>query len=393
MMKKNTDNFEHILKNALLEDRSLSADLVNETQRKLHNKEATSMRLNNKQPLKWAAAIIIGLMLTGVTGLATWQLLTPSEVADEFEQEELRIAFDSEDALHINESITSEGYIFTLKSIVSGEDLTDMRMYMDGDIRNDRTYAVVAIEQEDGTSMVESGSSFFISPYVHGFAPWQVNIARLGGGHLETFIDGVLYRIVDMENIEIFAERGVYLGISLGNFSFEAIDFDDETGEISLNPDFNGSSVLFDLPLDSSLADEERVQEILGEFFYDDEEVDEEDVGDEEDDPADDLDDIFGEEGGFMVTWIDEDGEERITTSADMNFAEMTYDELADFLEARIEMYIENGEPEGVIVGARRDRENWLRDMREYNIEFAEVWSCDESGTLSVSLTNPDYAE
>jgi len=47
--------------------------------------------------------------------------------------------------------------------------------------------------------------------------------------------------------------------------------------------------------------------------------------------------------------------EERL---ASMNFAEMTYDELADFFEARIEMHIENGDPDGIIVGARRDREH-----------------------------------
>jgi len=442
-MKNNVDNFERMLEDALIEEGSLSADLINETRGKLHNKEIGKMKLNNKRPLKWAAAVVIGLLLTGITALATWQLLTPSEVADEFGREELRIAFDSEDALHINESIISEGYIFTLMSIVSGEDLTDMRTYIDGYlVRSDRTYAVIAIEKEDGTSMTESASSFFISPYIRGFAPWQVNIARLGGGHLETFIDGVLYRLIDMENIEIFADHGVYLGMSLGIFSFDAIDFDAETGAISLNPDFNGPSVLFELPLDSSLADEERVQEILVEFFY----VEEEDV--EIDEVANEEEEFVGlfdctaeferfegmtdddfyaeflevnrnyhlnfedkqayctmwafrrkrgiENGGFSLSiHIDEDGNEVIVTRVfdDMEYTLMSYDEFADFLEARIEMHIEDGEPEGVIVGARRDREDWLRTMREYNIEFAEVYYCDDFGYLSISLTNPDYAD
>lgn len=218
------------------------------------------MKLHYKQTLKW---ITTRLLLMGITALATWRLLTPSEIADEFDIEE-SIKFDGNYTIHINESIASEGYIFTLLSIGSGEDMT---IYIgESDVGNDRTFTVVAIESEDGTSMTESASSFFVSPYVHGFAPWQVNIATIGEGegHLERFIDGILYRLIDMENIEIFADYGVYLGVSLGMFSFEAIDFDPESGELSLNPDFNKPSVLFELPLDSSLANEERVQEIIG---------------------------------------------------------------------------------------------------------------------------------
>ena len=92
---------------------------------------------------------------------------------------------------------------------------------------------------------------------------------------------------------------------------------------------------------------------------------------------------------GFRFCSIDVDG--NVTTEDDMNFAEMTYDELADFLEARIERDIANAEPEGVIVGARRSREDWLRRMCDNNIEFVEVWY-DDYG-MSISLTYPDYFE
>jgi len=297
-------------------------------------------------------------------------------------------------------------------SIVSGEGLSDTLIYIDNYVQNDRTYAVVAIEREDGTSMNESTSTLFNSPYIHGFAPWQVNITSLGsgGGHQERIIDGVLYRLIDTANVEAFADRGVYLGISLGRFSFEAIDFDEESGALSVNPDFKGPNVLFELPLDSSLADAARAQEILDEIFFiaeDDEEsniIDGFDCTTEferlknmtEDELIDESNYIFSND---PLDFDDERNycnfEFHLMLQAErlenMNFAEMTYDELADFLEARIERDIENGEPEGVISGARRDREDWLRLMREYNIEFIEVWY-DDYGTM-ISWTNPDYVE
>ena len=383
MMKNKSDNFEHILKKALLEEASLSADLVHKTREKLYNREVASMRPNKSKPLKWAAGIAAGLLFTSITAFATWQLLTPSEVASEFNDEGLTVAFDSEDAIHINETLTSEGYSFTLLSIVSGEDLTDTLDFGD-EVRGDRTYAVVAIKTEDGTPITDSTSSFFISPYIRGFAPWQVNIASLdsGGGGQEAFIDGVSYLIIDTANLEVFADHGVYLGISLGRFSFEAFDFDGSTGALSLNPNFNGPAVLFELPLDIALADEARAQEILDAIFFV-EEADE--ITDEDTEAKDDI--------GFTseFTRIDENGEEIVTRMYAEDFIEMTYDEVADFLQARIDRDIENGEPEAVIVGGQRDRENTLRTMRDYNIEFAEVWY-DDYG-MSISLTVPQDDE
>lgn len=375
MMKNKSDKFEHMLKDAFLEERSLSAGLIDETRKKLYNEEIMNMRVNVRKPLKWVVSIAAGIMLTSVTVLATWQLLTPSEVASELDNEGLAIAFDSEDAIHINETVTSEGYVFTLLSIVSGSDLIDTMIFTsDEKIRDNQTYAVVAIQREDGMSMNESTSSFFISPYIRGFAPWQVNIASLGnslGGQVETFIDGILYRIIETANIEAFANQGVYLGISQGRFSFEAFDFNEEAGTLRLNPNFNGPSVLFELPFDSSLADEVRAQEILNEIFFVND-----DVEGEVDDNVEELEFIFEIDG---------------RSPEDMNHALMTRDELADFLEARILADIANGEPEGVISGARGDREDWLRRMRKYNIEFVEVWYDDNA--VNISWTNLDYVE
>ena len=378
-MNNRVDKFEQMLTEAFHEEGALSADLISMTKEKLHHKRMENMRLNNKKPLTWVASILVGIMLTGGSVFAAWNLLTPSEVAIELGADSLGVAFDSEDVININETISSEGYKFTLLSIVTGDKITDTLVFNSDEICTDRMYVVIAIRSEDGTSMYESTSTFFSSPYVNGFAPWKVNIASLGnsgGGGQERIIDGVLYRLIDMQNMESFAAHGIYLGISLGTFSFEAFNFDPEPGTISLNSKFDGPSVLFELPLDISLADEDRVQEILAANFVD--------VADDEE--IDDIDEgfeskiILGFDDGRSVTLYDRD----------MDTTVMNYDELADFLEARIQMYIANGNPQTVISGARRDKADQLRTMRTHNIEFANVWYDDDLGAISISFVFPD---
>jgi len=384
-MNKQLDHFEEMLKKEFREERTLDTALIHETGLKIRletqNKEREKMKLN-KKPLGIAATIGLTFLLTGVTALAAWRMLTPSEVADIFENRDLAIAFESESAIHINETAYSEGYRFTLMSIVSGADLTDTPIYIDGYVQVDRSYVVVAIERVDGTDMIESSTHLLVSPYIHGFAPWQVNIASLGldagGGHREIIVDGVLYRLIETGNIEVFANHGVYLGISAGTFS--AFAFDSETGTITLNANFDGPAVLFDLPLAFELANENRVQEILDEIFYEEEFA-------ESNLPVEDDCIRFSSK----TIRIDEDGNEVVTTlEDDMNFVLMSYDELADFLAARIEKHIANDEPDTVIQGARRDRNNRLTMMRTYNIEFAQVWY--DNDRVSVQLINPDYA-
>jgi len=381
-MNNKLDKFEDLLQEAMLEEDALCMNLINQTRERLHGKELKQMKLNHRKPLKWVASIAAGLLITSLTAFATWQLLTPSDVANEFEHERLAMAFESDDAIQINESITSDGYIFTLLAMVSGEGLSDTLVDPEGHFVDDRTYAVLAIEQEDGTSMYGSTSTFFSAVYVGGFKPWQVNSVSLvdGMGSRDVVVDGVFYRIIDMANLEVLADHNIYLGVSLGRFSFDAFDFDIALGTLDLNPDFNGPAVLFELPLDPSLANAERAQEILDEIFSakNDEETIEAD-GD-------------GEESIDWVTAfinIDENGEEITTRLYPSDFVEMTYEEVADLLTARIERDIANGEPEAVISGARRDREDTLRRMRDYNIEFAQVWY-DDNG-ISISLIVPGY--
>ncbi len=76
--------------------------------------------------------------------------------------------------------------------------------------------------------------------------------------------DGVMYQIIDCDNLEVFAERGVYLSVNHSTFfEAEAYQFDKESGEITRNDDYEGLNALFRLPLDLTKADEKAAQEQL----------------------------------------------------------------------------------------------------------------------------------
>jgi len=179
----------------------------------------------------------------------------------------------SETAVNINASVTSGDYIFTFLAVASGKDISDGQYFKDGELRNDRTYAVLAIQYTDGTPFDTHNdayldTSFFVSPLIKGTNPAMVNIMSMGGGYSETVVDGVLYRIVECDNVEIFADRGLYFVVCTGTFyNRDAFIWNEQTGDIEANPNFNGSSAVFDLPLDKKLADPVKAEQYLKDLF------------------------------------------------------------------------------------------------------------------------------
>lgn len=120
----------------------------------------------------------------------------------------------------------------------------------------EHSYYVLAVQNAENED-----ERIIASPFVKGKAPWQYNLFHMGGSSESQWIDGVRYYIYECENLDIFANYGVYLGVSdqapgAGNFSYN-----EKTGEISANPKYNGVSVLFELSLDRTKANEEKAQE------------------------------------------------------------------------------------------------------------------------------------
>lgn len=229
-----------------------------------------------KRSFSTAAAVLLAVLLISGSAFATWYLLKPGEVAQKFENRALSAAFDSETALNINASLSSGGYTFTLLAMVSGRDITDHPVYSNGEILRGRTYAVVAIQKADGSPMPSPADddygnpSFYVSPYVKGLKPWQVNAHTMSGGYLEMEMEGVQYRIIDCDEITMFADRGLYLGINTGSFyDTQAFNLNEATGELTANPDYDGASVVFSLPIDPALADPQKARQYLDDLWAD----------------------------------------------------------------------------------------------------------------------------
>ena len=242
-------------------------------------KERNNMSKMRRMP-KVAAAVLTILALSG-TALATSRFLGTEKVAEKFEDYKLADAFKSEDAVSINKTVQAGKYDISLLGIVSGNEISDYIATGDGEILSDRTYAVVAIANTDGTPMPSTRDedygkeAFFISPLIKGLKPWQYNVATMNGGYQDFVEEGIMYRLMECNNVEMFADRGIYLCVSdTAFYNVDAYNYDEITGEITANPQYDGINVLFDLPIDVSKADSKKADSYISEMEAGDSEED-----------------------------------------------------------------------------------------------------------------------
>jgi len=266
-----SEKWDRMLRQALAVDEE-PGERLNEN---LIQRYKESSRMKRGIRNRWSAgalAAVITLAIS-VTAYAATQVFNSKEVAERLGEKALAGAFESADAIEINRTGTSGGYEVTLHGIVSGAGLREI----DGPsgISPDRTYAVVSIARQDGSPMPDTRDPaygqdpFFVSPLVKGLKPWQVNIFTMNGGHAEFVANGVAYRLIECDDVEMFADRGVYLAVSSGSgfFSKDAFGYDERTGEIAPNEDYPGASLLFDLPLDKAKADPAKAESYLRELL------------------------------------------------------------------------------------------------------------------------------
>lgn len=232
-----------------------------------------------------AAAICCVLVVGSISTYAAWRLLSAGEVVKKYGDLKLAEAFTGEDAVPVNESQTYGNYRITLLGSVSGENISDYlnhgsnrTFYLSSDgqylaLEDDRLYTVVAIEHADGSPMPDASDdtygdeTFFVSPYVKGLDPQDYNSLTLKGSYTELVIDGVQYRILETNNVELFADRGVYIGVNDGPFyENDAFLYNEATGEITRNESYPGLNALFALPLDPAHADPAAAQSWLDAF-------------------------------------------------------------------------------------------------------------------------------
>jgi len=199
--------------------------------------------------------------------------LSADKVAETFCDRLLSTAFRTEDAILVNEGQEYAGYRITLLGVVSGKGLSEYTQWDEqGQIVEDKTYIVTAIENADGTFRPDVSDDaygedpFYASPYIRGLSMADYNAHTLGGGYSENVIEGIQYRIMECDNIEMFAGRGLYLGVTDGDFyQAQAFVMDGESGVISRNENYGGVNALFELPIPKELGDEAAVEEYLHE--------------------------------------------------------------------------------------------------------------------------------
>lgn len=216
-----------------------------------------SEKRSYRQRSKVVAAVVCTVILLGSGSVyAANHYLNPSQIVDEISADStLSKVFADKDAITINETQTSNGYDITLLGLVSGEKLG---VYVPDETKKEvsdkHSYAALAISKSDGSKM--SNRNFCVSPLINGEAFTDVNAATLNVGLSWFEKDGVIYELIECDNLEIFADRGVYLSL-VDDFGDEVAAFrmDEATGKYHKVEDYAGTSALFTLPLDKDKAD------------------------------------------------------------------------------------------------------------------------------------------
>ena len=261
-------NIDKILRQALSPTAEPSEELNNKIL--LRAKENENMKLRKKRIFIITAAAVIACAATAAAAI---RYLAPKEIAQSVSDNSLARAFESKDAVEVNETQEYGGYRVTFLGVISGSGLSDFTASADGVELEDRTYAVTAIEKSDGTPMPSASDdnygevSFLVSPLIKGLNPVQFNAFTMNGGYTDIVKDGILYRLAECDNVEMFADRGAYLCVSTSmTYDINAYNYDEKTGDITRNNNYDGLNALFELPLDKSRADRDEADKYIKEI-------------------------------------------------------------------------------------------------------------------------------
>ena len=225
--------------------------------RQASEKEQIIMPMNRVKKTALLVAAAVALLAVTVSAAVLW--LTPAQVADRVEEPLLAEAFQGEDAIVLYESLTAGDYQITLAGMVSGEDLSVPTDY-NGEIINDRTYAVFRVARADGEPLTDYPNLSY-SPLVDGYHVRCVNAWTLGTTTQQFIEDGVIYCLFDCRNLEMFADHPVRFAIYEGGVPNTDLFSMAEDGTISLRESVVGA--LFTLPLDARTADPDAARDFV----------------------------------------------------------------------------------------------------------------------------------
>ena len=258
-----SDNFDNLIKDALSGRKTPNPELNRQIIVKA--KEKSQMMNPNRIKRSFVAAACVCLLAAGsITAYAAYRYLSPAQVADHVSTNgALTEAFEGDDAILVGETQQNNGYDITLLGLVSGKNLElCVPEEISPDLSDIRTYAAIAIAKSDGTEM--EYDNLCISPLINGVNWFVANNATLNVGLAWFMQDGVVYELINCDNLQIFADRGVQLGV-VDEFGREGSAFymDPQSGIYHRNTDYEGTNVLFTLPLDKNKADAEAAEAYL----------------------------------------------------------------------------------------------------------------------------------
>ena len=207
-------------------------------------------------------AALAAILTISAAAVVLW--LTPSETAQMLDDPLLAEAFESEDAIILDQTTESGGYTFRLAGVVSGEAISDHTE----DLDEEKTYVVASLSHTDGTPIEEAGFDFVFTPLVAGYQPRIVNTWTLGGGANAFVHEGVAYYLYEFETIEKFADSTVYFAMYEGGVPGPDTFSMAEDGSISFVSDYDGPHALFTIPLDESKADPEAVDAFFNKIGF-----------------------------------------------------------------------------------------------------------------------------
>ncbi len=221
-----------------------------------------------------AAAAVLVLAFGSVSAAAAYHFLNPSQVATEADNPKLAAAFQENGSLFINETQTFADYEVTLLGSTAGKNISDS---VPENIPADEIYAVLALKRTDGTPIPKAGTpeyakekNYFPSFYIHGLDPARYNLDGMNGSYTFFEKNGVQYYIIAMSNIEMFADKGIYVGLctagEYGDYNPDAYTLDEASGNVTRQKDFSGVNALFVLPVDKSKANPQKAEKFLQEL-------------------------------------------------------------------------------------------------------------------------------
>lgn len=226
-------------------------------------KERKEMKKGRK---KWAiAAAIAAVVVIPSTVIGATYLKNASQITKEIIEDKTLAEHLEKENVNSYEKQVYGQYEITLYGVISGQEISDFSG-SSWEVFPDRTYAVVSIAKvnKEPIDYSEDTKTFLATPFIQGLDIKDYNIFTMHGSHTEKIEDGVLYRVIECDSLEYFADREVYLGVTDNGSDFHSVfQYDKKTGVVTREESYKGVNALFKLPLDKKKANKKKAKQYL----------------------------------------------------------------------------------------------------------------------------------